>query len=260
MIPEELKQLNRWVCATDTDKIPWKAWEYTPASASDPHTWSDYHMATEAVRDGYYAHTGFVFKESDGYVGIDIDIGFTDEFQLTDEAYDIIHTCKSYCELSKSGRGFHIILKGSLPFTGRNNRQGVEIYKDKRFFILTGRTTAYTGIIENQEAIDYVVAKYFPENIREGKHPLFSERIYKPVWEPLNGKGIRVKPYYPPIPQGCRNVSLLSLGGSLLTGGASEKEIYKTLSKVNTSVCNPPLQDKEVKLIVKSVMKYDKKK
>ena len=38
---------------------------------------------------------------------------------------------------------------------------GVEIYKSSLYFIVTGEKLIYETMIENQEAIDYVVGKYF---------------------------------------------------------------------------------------------------
>lgn len=258
MIPEELKKLNRWVCCSEGSKIPMKAWVNETASVSDHYSWSDYETAATAVKNHEYDYIGYVFHKNDGYVGIDIDGGVSDN-GLTPDAYDIVSRCKSYCEISKSGRGLHIILKATLPFYGRNNRRGIEIYNHNRFFILTGRVTSYRDIISNQEAVDYVVNTYFKESVSEKKHSLFKEPIYKPVWKNENRHNglIKLRPYYPPIPKGCRNISLLSIGGSLLTAGYSERQIYRELSHVNKNVCTPPLQEKEVKLILKSVMKYD---
>ena len=60
-------------------------------------------------------------------------------------------------------------VRGTLPFKGKNNLNGVEIYKAARYFIMTGDTLLYNDIIENQEAIDYVVETYFHE-VREDKN------------------------------------------------------------------------------------------
>ena len=39
-IPEELKNMNQWVCAWDNSKIPMKAFEKKAASSTAPDTWS----------------------------------------------------------------------------------------------------------------------------------------------------------------------------------------------------------------------------
>ena len=174
-IPEELKQLSQWVCSWDSSKIPMKAYERQAASSTRPETWSSFEQAEWAVNNGHYDYAGFVFADN-GLVGIDIDVGFTDGL-MTPLCADIMNACQSYTEKSKSGRGVHILLHGDLPFTGRNNLKGVEIYKSRRFFIMTGNVLLFPEIIENQEAIDYVVSKYFPENVKEGKKSPLIQKI-----------------------------------------------------------------------------------
>ena len=76
-IPEELKNMNQWVCAWDNSKIPMKAFEKKGASSTAPDTWSSFEQAEWAVENGYYDNLGFVFADN-GLVGIDIDAGFED--------------------------------------------------------------------------------------------------------------------------------------------------------------------------------------
>ena len=179
-IPEELKSLDQWVCASNGSKVPMKSYENEAASSTNPSTWSDYGTALESWKKGYYDYCGFVFADN-GYVGIDIDDGFDEDGFLSPIASDIIGKCTSYTEKSRSGRGFHILLRGTLPFKGRNNLKGVEIYKEARYFILTGNILLYSDIIENQEAVDYVVETYFPET-RNSNSNANRDRIYRPVW------------------------------------------------------------------------------
>ena len=161
-IPQDIQNLNQWVCAHSDSKIPMRAFSPYPASSTDASTWSSFDTAVDAVRTKRYPYVGFVFNDN-GIVGVDIDSGFDEEGFISPLAADIISKCKSYTEKSKSGRGFHILLRGDLPFKGKNNRSGVEIYKTARYFIMTGDTLLYDTIIDNQEAIDYIVDKYFPE-------------------------------------------------------------------------------------------------
>jgi hypothetical protein len=254
-IPEELKKLNQWVCAWDTSKVPMKAFERKAASSTAPETWSTFDQATAAVESGCYDHVGFVFAGSD-LVGIDIDTGFEDGL-LTPLCADIMQSCQSYTEKSRSGRGVHILLRGKLPFHGRNNLQGVEIYQSRRFFIMTGKVLIFPEIKENQAAIDYVVQKYFPEKEKtgNGKQPLV-QKIYAPTFrKPADGK-IFVRPDYPPIQSGGRNLSLTSLAGAMHNTGYSRGQIYTELCYVNQTQCKPPLQDRELQTICESVTRY----
>ena len=94
-IPEELKNLNQWVCAWDRSKIPMKSWENEAASSTNPETWSDFETALESVNQGHYDYCGFVFADN-GYVGIDIDCGYDDEGFMSVLGADIVGKCHSY--------------------------------------------------------------------------------------------------------------------------------------------------------------------
>jgi hypothetical protein len=205
------------------------------------------------VTSGTADYVGFVFNDN-GIVGIDIDDS-TDEFgMMSPLAADIIGRCKSYTEKSKSGTGYHILLYGSLPFKGKNNLKGVEIYKASRYFIMTGDTVLYNNMVENQEAIDYIVETYFPE-MREGNSLPSTPRIYTPIWVKTEGK-IGLRPEYPPIPDGTRNISLTSLAGQWHTLGYTKEEIYRELLYVNSIACTPPLSINEIQCITNSVTRY----
>lgn len=254
-IPQEMQSLNQWVCAYADSKAPRCASSFTPASTTSPATWSSFCTARNAVASGNYDYMGFVFNNN-GIVGVDIDLGYDDDGFLTELASDIINKCKSYTEKSRSGRGVHILLKGTLPFSGKNNLAGVEIYQNARYFIMTGDTVLYDTIIDNQEAIDYIVEKHFPETRGQKDTPRSNDsRIYVPQWVKNNDK-IKLRPIYPSIPNGCRNICLTSLAGVLHNQGYDIKQIYDELVFCNKVACEPALSDGEVKTIVRSVTKY----
>ena len=261
MIPEELKKLDQWVCSSKYNKIPYIADRPEPASSSNSDTWRDFNTAKESVLIGNYDYLGFVFHNN-GIVGIDIDKGFEDDDNsiMNQMTLDIISRCQSYTELSKSGRGFHIFVKGVLPFSGKNNRRGLEIYQDSRFFVMTGRQRFYSELIENQPAIDYILETYFREEVRQHKEAgNIKPRYYNPKTKINIAEGkIVLSKEYPDISEGSRNNSLLSLGGQLLSAGKTPKEIYEILSNVNKTKVHPPLTDREIQTIAKSVEKYRK--
>lgn len=254
-IPRELIDLDQWVCTHSDSKVPYRPYNDTPASSTNPDTWSMFRTAIEAVGvDGRYDNIGFVFNDN-GLVGIDIDDGYGEDGLLSPLAIDIIRHCKSYTERSRSGRGFHIIVKGDIPFKGKNNLKGVEIYKQARYFIMTGNTLLYRNIEENQEALNYIVDKYFPTMRESDENKTFNPRIYNPQWDKPQEK-IKLRPVYDPIPDGTRNISLTSLAGQLHSVGYSQRQIYQELLHVNKVACSPPLSTAEIELIVKSVTRY----
>lgn len=253
-IPEELKQMKQWVCCWNTSKVPMKAFERKAASSTAPDTWGTFEQAQAAVESGEYDHLGFVFADT-GLIGIDIDAGFEDGL-MTPLCADIVKACCSYTEKSRSGRGVHILLRGNLPFAGRNNLNGVEIYRAKRFFIMTGQVLLYPEIIENQKAIDYIVQTYFPEVERTGGKKNMVQKIYAPEFRKPEGDKVFLRPDYPPIVSGGRNLSLTSLAGAMHNTGYSKQQIYCELCYVNQRACNPPLPDRELQTICDSVTRY----
>lgn len=254
-IPTELKKLNQWVCTRGNSKVPMKAWGNEAASSTNPQTWADFDTAHKSVSDGHYDYCGFVFNDN-GFVGVDIDMGYDEDGLLSPLAADIIGKCRSYTEKSKSGRGFHILLKGDLPFKGKNNLAGVEIYKSSRYFIMTGDTLLFRSIEENQSAIEYIVEKYFPETQREKDTSAYGGRIYCPIWEMPENNRIKLRPVYPRIPNGSRNICLTSLAGMLHNQGYSKQQIYDELLYCNTVACDPPLDRGEIQTICNSVTRY----
>ena len=267
-IPQELRVLKQWVCANEGSKVPMQATCDRPASSTNPDTWASFEDALWAVEHGHYDYIGFVFNDN-GIVGIDLDdaVGTIELISLTDGiipirsasnlACDILNMCDTYAEISKSGTGLHILLKGDIPFKGKNNLNGVEIYKSARFFIMTGNIyTNCCHIEENQEALDTIIEKYFPET-RERKTTTVTPRIYNPEWDHTKGRRrVRVRPNYPVIPDGCRNICLTSLAGMMHSIGYTKGQIYRELQYANSTACNPPLLDYELKTICNSVTRY----
>ena len=254
-IPKELQSLTQWVCADACTKCPKSTRTYGYASSTDPSTWGTFEAACMAVEKNVFDYIGFVFNDN-GIVGIDIDDGYDREGFLSPLASDIIGVCKSYTERSRSGRGVHILLKGNLPFKGKNNRNGVEIYKTARYFIMTGDVMLYDKIIDNQDAIDYIVDKYFPE-MRDSEGKTFNPRIYSPIWDkPIEDGKVKLRPIYQKITPGSRNICLTSLAGMLHSQGYDKQAIYDELTYCNAVACEPMLHDSEVMSIVTSVIRY----
>ena len=269
-IPEELRRLNQWVCANEGSKVPMQADRPYPASSTNPSTWASFEDALWAVEHGYYDYVGFVFNDN-GIVGIDLDdaVECVEAVSLSEGirrypaasslALDILDLCDTYAEISKSGTGLHILLKGDIPFKGKNNLKGVEMYKTARFFIMTGDTlTSCQHIEENQEALDTIIGKYFPET-RERKSTTVTPRIYNPEWDnPKGSKRVKIRPYYPVIPDGCRNICLTSLAGMMHSIGYTKGQIYRELQYANNTACRPPLLDGELRTICNSVTRYQR--
>ena len=256
-IPEELQKLNQWVGVGIDSKVPMRVDTLYPASSTNPDTWCSFEETKEAVKLGEIRYPGFVFNDN-GIVGIDLDDAVIDGHFTTPLASEIFYMCDSYTEVSKSGTGLHLLVKGDIPFKGKNNLTGVEMYKTARFFIMTGDMVAVPYIADNQRVLDTLVEKYFPET-RERKTTSVTPRIYNPQWDHSKGsKRIRIKPNYPVIQDGCRNICLTSLAGMMHSIGYTKGQIYRELQYANGTACKPPLLDCELRSICNSVTRYQR--
>lgn len=157
-LPPELRDTPQWVAwqremrrdkntgelQPKPTKVPYGARSGCKASSTNPATWALYEQAEAAARTGVYAGVGFMFSASDDYAGIDIDHCVDgDTGEIKPWARVIVDYIASYTELSPSGTGLHIFIKGKMP--GKGHHKGCfEAYDSKRFFTVTGQHVAGT--------------------------------------------------------------------------------------------------------------------
>jgi P4 family phage/plasmid primase-like protien len=158
----DLADQQRWVCWRYEErhgrptKVPVRP-NGAYAKVDDPGTWSPlarciaYAQATPGVG------VGIVFN-GDGLVGIDLDgCHDPDTGELEAEAARIVADLASYTEVTPSGRGVHVLCRGTLPGGATGTRRGgIEIYATGRFFTVTGEHVATTPdeIADTQEALE----------------------------------------------------------------------------------------------------------
>ena len=145
-IPEELRVRPQWIVwkavGDRPDKVPYSARTGRRASSTDLLTWGTFQGALEAYENGGYAGLGFVFSSADPYTGIDLDDCVGGDGEIALWALEIARYFDSYTELSATGTGLHIIVRGDVP----NRRKGdVEVYSSKRFFTVTGHVVEVGG-------------------------------------------------------------------------------------------------------------------
>ncbi len=106
------------------------------ADVSDPRTWGTLDEATEYAKTGKVEGIGFIVVSPT--VVIDLDKCRDPETgSITPEAQDIVWQFESYTEVSPSGKGLHIIVRGEWPTRG-NRTLGIEVYASGRFLTFTG--------------------------------------------------------------------------------------------------------------------------
>jgi hypothetical protein len=165
-LPEELKSCPHWVLWKREDrkgkitKVPLqKNGKY--AKSDDPKTWCSFEDAIKALpfKDLGADGIGFMFTR-DSFTGIDLDHCY-DQFP-DNWAFYFLNRLNSYAEISPSGTGIHIIVKGSIP-EGRTGAKKHITYKDVAKFPQCTTDKCYTcGDVADDAAIEiYSEGRFF---------------------------------------------------------------------------------------------------
>lgn len=142
-IPGDLQSWNQWVVwkyvanpdpSKKPDKPLFSPHTGTLASVTDPSTWSSFEQAAAVQMNGDYDGIGFVFHYHDPFCVIDLD--HVQDAELQNRQRKIADCFNSYQEVSPSGKGLHILLRGSVPRAVKRN--WIEIYSTHRYITMTG--------------------------------------------------------------------------------------------------------------------------
>lgn len=172
-IPEELRPLKQWGLykkiwqpeRNKYTKIPHNAVNGREGKSNDPTYWTDFDTARFAMDKFNMDGLGFYFKAP--YVGIDVDHveGEINRWRIGDTEENIVSEfmsqTNSYTEVSLSGTGIHILVKGKIP--GDRRRKGdIEMYESGRFFAMTGNAIGSHHIINKPKAsqLKFLYDKY----------------------------------------------------------------------------------------------------
>jgi archaellum biogenesis ATPase FlaH len=149
-IPAELKAMRRWAVwkavwnegREKYDKIPYSPQHYG-LSTKKVSEWGDFETASKtlSLNPTRYSGLGLVLTGLKGVVGIDLDACRTNG-QIATWARQIVDTMGSYTEVSPSGNGLRILVKGEFHTDWNNHDIGIEMYSGHtpRFLTITGDT------------------------------------------------------------------------------------------------------------------------
>lgn len=178
-IPQELKLIPNWVVwrRNQNRKLPYNPETGASADADKPATWGSYESAVTAFNLGEYDGIGFELGTVDnlsGYTVIDLDHVLTNG-QLSTENDEIVHILDSYTEISQSGEGLHIFVRGQKP-GDRCKSDHIEMYDRKRFIAMTGNLYgSRSDIMTRTESITNLYFREFGEE----------KKFEKPAFMPL---------------------------------------------------------------------------
>lgn len=180
-IPQELRDFPQWIVwrketrKGKTTKVPYKA-DGRHAKANDKQHWTTFENAVKAYETQKFDGIGFMFSKDDPFVGIDLDHCIQDG-AYSDDAKRIVDQLDSYTELSPSGDGLHIIVKGKLPLrgTGTGKRKGgIEVYRHGRYFTFTGNSVGLPTVEERTDALKSFWNTYMNDAPKPQTAPLSS--------------------------------------------------------------------------------------
>jgi hypothetical protein len=167
-IPAELKNLHQWVLWKyetidgKQTKIPYCATRKSKASVTKSDTWTDFNTALLASQKGNYDGIGLVLTADDPYTIIDLD-NKADKPCTPEQLarhQKIYESFNSYTELSTSGTGVHIIVKGKLP--AGVHRDNVEVYSSERYMVCTGNILRNIPIVDYQALLNVLYGEMKP--------------------------------------------------------------------------------------------------
>ena len=169
-VPAELRAIHNWMgWRYETrdgkrTKAPINPHRNCHGRVDDPSTWGTFAQACAAARRFRLAGVGFVMRKADALTAVDLD--HCRDAQTGDmdaAALRIVLALCSYTEVSPSGSGLRIFVRGTLPPAGR--RVGnVEMYDDRHAMSVTGYHLSFTPLtIEaRQDALDELHDRLFP--------------------------------------------------------------------------------------------------
>lgn len=192
-IPEEIRQLDSWMLGT-VNKVPQTVKEdgrWVTASPMDAVNWLPYETVVEGCKNlGGGSLPGFVLHDGHPYAVIDLDVKDADNESdssrwTTDETLEmfrgIVDYMGSYAEVSRSGKGMHIIVrvegKGDRKRWPVVKKGGVEVYFRDRYIVTTGNHIEGTPLVINDatEKVAAMLRHFAPEKFVERQQAHVSE-------------------------------------------------------------------------------------
>lgn len=248
-VPKELKRRRQWMAwrRGETkadgrfDKPPVSLRGGYDGSTNNPGDWGTFEEAVAFAERRGLPSVEFVFTPDDPYCGVDLDYCRDPKTgDIQEWARDIIHQLGSYTEVSPSGTGVKVFVRGSVPRS--INTERIEIYDSKQPFTVTGERVEGTpaGI---RDAGPELMALFrresakLPEGSRENPPideddpPVRLDDLGLAVW-----RGERPATKEDSPGEVDRSATLFKIGAELARAGATPKAIRDALADRDVSL------------------------
>jgi hypothetical protein len=177
-VPGCLRERPRWIVWRYEEhqgrelKVPYAPRTGRRASSTNPETWAAFAEAAEVYAAGGYDGVGYVFTKEDPFAGIDLDDCIGADGTVAEWARQIVDTFGTYTEISPSGQGLKLFLRGKKPAFADCTKKGfgpagtgkVEVFDNERYFTLTGHVLpgSPSDVQDCQEALDTLCRRLWP--------------------------------------------------------------------------------------------------
>ncbi len=94
---------------------------------------------------------GYVLTKGDNLTCIDLDTKESTDVNVTARNVNLVESLRTYTEVSRSGEGLHLWIKGEVQSAIKTS--DFEVYSDQRFIICTGQTFFDAPLLDDPELI-----------------------------------------------------------------------------------------------------------
>ena len=175
-IPESLTSIPRWLLwkyikkkkpdgTVFWTKVPFQC-DGTPASTTNPATWCSYEEALDAWMVGDFDGIGMTLGAD--VQGIDLDDCRDPETgELSELAKEVLDRIDGYAEVSPSGTGIKLFAKTNLDGSRTKKEMGVELYREGRYFTVTGQAMGggHDDLSDEVQALDWLIERVWGESM-----------------------------------------------------------------------------------------------
>jgi hypothetical protein len=143
-----LASKRQWVCWDYVWNADKGKWDKPPLSAhtgrlakggiNNPAALGAFSEAAATAAKHGLAGVGYVISHDDDITGIDLDDCITDSGCFSDLATEIVGYAETYAEISPSGAGIRLFVRGKIGRAIKNDAAGVEAYAAGRYLTVTG--------------------------------------------------------------------------------------------------------------------------